>query len=119
MEHYFSLNGITNEFTNLCYSLLYLDQEQWKWWKWNINAHQGYGSWMHLCCPSCMNTLIWTSDHLGHLTKLKQSGIVEYFIASFEHLYLQMEGMKNSFFQEFFISGLKDEFQAHVVMPYP
>ena len=39
------------------------------------------------------------TNHLGHLTKLKQSRIVEYFIASFEQLDFRTEGMFDAFFQ--------------------
>jgi hypothetical protein len=62
-----------------------------------------------------------TSDtsHLGHLTNLKQSGIVEDFIASFECLSFRTEGMTDAFFRECFISGLKDEIWAHVLMARP
>jgi hypothetical protein len=38
------------------------------------------------------------TNHLGHLTKLKQSGIVEDFITTFEHLAFQTEGMSHAFF---------------------
>jgi hypothetical protein len=34
--------------------------------------------------------------HLVHLTKLKQSGIVEEFISAFEHLAFRTKGMSNS-----------------------
>jgi hypothetical protein len=56
------------------------------------------------------------TNHLGHLTKLKQSRTTKDFIASFEHLDFQTEGMTDAFFRECFISGLKDEIQAHVLM---
>jgi hypothetical protein len=56
------------------------------------------------------------TNHLGRLTKLKQFGIVEDFIAAFEHLDFQTEGMTDAFFRECFISGLKEEIQAHVLM---
>jgi hypothetical protein len=59
------------------------------------------------------------TNHLGHLTKLKQSIIVEDFIASFEHLAFQTEGMSDAFFRECFISGLKEEIRAHVLMARP
>jgi hypothetical protein len=59
------------------------------------------------------------TDHLGHLTKLKQLGIVEEFIAAFECLDFRTEGMFDAFFQECVISGLKDEIQAHVLMAWP
>jgi DNA-binding sugar fermentation-stimulating protein len=59
------------------------------------------------------------TKHLGHLTKLKQSGIVEYFIVDFECLDFRIEGMTDAFFRECFISGLKKEIQAHVLMAQP
>jgi hypothetical protein len=59
------------------------------------------------------------TNHLGRLTKLKQSGIVEDFIATFECLAFRTEGMIDAFFQECFISGLKEEILAHVLMAQP
>jgi hypothetical protein len=56
---------------------------------------------------------------LGGLTKLKQSGIVEDFIASFERLAFRTKGMIDAFFRECFISGLKEKIQAHVLMAQP
>jgi hypothetical protein len=50
---------------------------------------------------------------------MKQLGIVEDFIASFEHLGFRTEGMSDAFFRECFISGLKDEIRAHVLMAQP
>jgi hypothetical protein len=49
------------------------------------------------------------THHLGHMTKLKQSRTVEYFIVSFENLSFRREGMTNYFFWECFICDLKDE----------
>jgi hypothetical protein len=51
------------------------------------------------------------THYLGHLTKLKQSGTMEDFISSFEHLDFRTKGMSDAFFRECFISGLKDEIQ--------
>jgi hypothetical protein len=59
------------------------------------------------------------THHLGCLTKLKYSGIVEDFIFSFEHLAFKTEGISDVFFRECFISGLKDEICAHVLMECP
>ena len=56
------------------------------------------------------------TNHLGHLTKLKQSGTVEDFIAAFERLVFRIEGITDAFFRKCFISGLKDEIWAHVLM---
>jgi hypothetical protein len=50
---------------------------------------------------------------------LKQSRIVEDFIASFEHLDFGTEGMNDAFFRECFINGLKEEIWAHVLMARP
>jgi hypothetical protein len=59
------------------------------------------------------------TNHLGHLKKLKQSETMEDFITSFEHLDFRTEGMSDAFFRECFISGLKDEIRAHVLMDWP
>jgi hypothetical protein len=59
------------------------------------------------------------TNHLGRLTKLKQLGIVEDFITTFECLDFRTEGMTDAFFRECFISGLKDEIRAHVLMARP
>jgi hypothetical protein len=53
------------------------------------------------------------------LTKLKQSGIVEDFIVSFEKLTFRTEGMSDAFFWEYVISDFKDEIWAHVFMARP
>jgi hypothetical protein len=58
------------------------------------------------------------THHLCHLTKLKQSGTAEDFIAAFEHLDFKTKGMSDAFFRGF-ISGLKDEICAHVLMALP
>jgi hypothetical protein len=59
------------------------------------------------------------TNHLGHLTKLKQFVTMEDFIAYFERLYFHIEGMSDVFYRECFISGLKDEIRAHVLMARP
>jgi hypothetical protein len=59
------------------------------------------------------------TNHLVHLTKLKQSGTLEYFIVSFECLAFRIEGMFDAFLRECFISGIKDEIRAHVLMAQP
>jgi hypothetical protein len=50
---------------------------------------------------------------------LKQFGRLEDFISSFEDLDFRMEGIYDAFFQECFISGLKDEIRAQVLMVRP
>jgi hypothetical protein len=66
-----------------------------------------------------MNALTSDTNHLGRLKKLKQLGTVEDFIAAFERLAFRTEGKTNAFFRECFISGLKEEIRAHVLMDRP
>jgi len=76
MENYFSLHGITDELAKLWYVVIHLDQECWQWWKWTKNPRQGYVAWTHFVedIYECFDT---DTNHLGHLKKLKQYGIVE------------------------------------------
>jgi hypothetical protein len=64
----------------------------------------------------CFDT---NTNHLGCLTKLKQSETMEDFITAFERLDFRTEGIYDEFFQECFISSLKDEIHAHVLMARP
>jgi hypothetical protein len=118
MEHYFSLYSITDDLAKLRYGFLHLDQERWKWWQWRKNLHQGYIAWTQFVAEiyECFDT---GTNHLGHLTMLKQLGTVEDFIVAFECLAFRTEGMSDAFFQECFISSLKDEIRAHVLMARP
>jgi hypothetical protein len=118
MEKYFSLYVITDDLAKLQYGVLYLDQERWQWWQWIKTSRQGYISWEHFVAEiyECFDT---DTNHLGHLTKLNQSGTVEDFIASFECLVFWTEGMSDAFFRECFINGLKDEICAQVLMDRP
>ena len=59
------------------------------------------------------------TNHLGRLKKLKPLGTVEEFIVAFECLDFRTEGMSDAFFQDCFISGLKNEIWAHVLMAQP
>jgi hypothetical protein len=59
------------------------------------------------------------TNHLGRLTKLKQSGTVEDFISTFEHMAFRTEGMTDAFLRECFISGLKEKIRAHVLVARP
>jgi hypothetical protein len=90
MEHYFSLHGITDDLTKLHISVLYLDLERWKWWKWRKNSCQRYISWTQFVADlyECFDT---DTHHLGHLTNLKQSGTMEEYITAFEKLAFRME----------------------------
>jgi hypothetical protein len=118
MEHYFSLYGITDDLAKLWYGVLHLDQERCQWWQWRKTSRQGYIAWTQFVTDlyECFDT---DTNHLGRLKKLKQSGTVEDFIATFERLDFRTEGMTDDFFQECFISGLKEEIRAHVLMARP
>jgi hypothetical protein len=117
MEHYFSLYIITDELAKLWYDVLHLYQERWQWWKWRKDACQGYVAWTHFVVElyECFDT---DTKHLGRLTKLKQFSTMEDFITAFEKLAFHMEGMRDVFFRECFISGLKDEIRIHVLMAW-
>jgi hypothetical protein len=115
MEHYFSLYNITDDLAKLRYGGLHIDQDCWQWRK---TSHQGYIAWTQFVTEiyECFDT---DTNHLDRLTKLKQSGTIEDFIAAFERLTFRTEGMIDAFFRECFISGLKEEIRAHVLMARP
>jgi hypothetical protein len=115
MEHYFSLYGITYDLAKLQYGFLHLDQELWQWRK---TSRQGYIAWTHFVAE-LYEHFDTDTNHLGHLTKLKQLGTMEDFIDAFELLALRIEGMSDAFFRECFINSLKDEIRAHVLMARP
>jgi hypothetical protein len=56
---------------------------------------------------------------MGRLTKLKQLGTMEEFIVAFEQLAFRTEGMLDTFFREFFVSGLENDIRAQVLMTRP
>jgi hypothetical protein len=118
MEHYFSLYNITDDLAKLRYGVLHLDQERWQWWQWRKTSRQGYIAWTQFV-TELYELFDTDTNHLGRLTKLNQSGTVEDFIAAFERLAFQTEGMTDAFFRECFISGLKEEIRAHVLMAQP
>jgi hypothetical protein len=97
MEHYFSLYNITDDLAKLRYGVLHLDQERWQWWKWRKTSRQGYIAWTQFMAE-LYEHFDKDTNHLGRLTKLKQSGIVEYFIAAFERLAFLTKGMTDAFF---------------------
>jgi hypothetical protein len=97
MEHYFSLHGITDDLAKICYDVLYLDLEHWKWWQWRRKSCQGYVAWTQFVVE--LYERFDTDTHsLGHLTKLKQFSTMEEFIVTFEQLDFRTEGMSDTFF---------------------
>jgi hypothetical protein len=75
MEHYFSLYDITDDLAKLRYGVLHLDQECWQWWQWRKTSRQGYIAWTQFV-TKLYEHFDMDTNHLGCLTKLKQSGIV-------------------------------------------
>jgi hypothetical protein len=63
---------------------------------WRKNVRQGYVAWIHFVAE-LYERFDTDTNHLGHLTKLKQSGTVEDFIAAFR-LDFRTEGMSDVFF---------------------
>jgi hypothetical protein len=118
MEHYFYLYNITDDLAKLRYGVIHLDQEHWKWWQWRKTSRQGYVASTHFVAE-LYERFDTDTNHLGRLKKLKQSSTVEDFIAAFEQLAFRIEGVSDAFFRECFISGLKDEICAHVLMARP
>jgi hypothetical protein len=115
MEHYFSLYNIKDDLAKLRYGVVHLNQEHWRWWQWRKTSRQGYIGWTQFV-TELYERFDTDTNHLGHLKKLKQSRIVEDFIAAFECLAFQKEGLTDAFFRECFISGLKEDIWAHVLM---
>jgi hypothetical protein len=97
MEHYFSLYDITDDFAKLQYGVLHLDQERWQWWQWRKIARQGYVALTHFVAK-LYERFDTDTNQLGCLKKLKQSGTMEDFIASFEQLDFRTKGMSDAFF---------------------
>jgi hypothetical protein len=95
MEHYFSLYGITDDLAKLRYGVLHLDQERWQWNE--KTSRQGYIAWTQFV-TELYEHFDTDTNHLGRLTKLKQSGTIEDFIAAFERLAFRTEGMTDAFF---------------------
>jgi hypothetical protein len=77
------LYDITDDLAKLRYGILHQDQEHWQWWQWIKTTRQGYVTWTHFVAD-IYERFDTDTNHLGSLTKLKQFGIVEDFITSFE-----------------------------------
>jgi hypothetical protein len=76
------LHGITDDLMKRCVNVLYLDLE---WWQWCKNSHRGYIAWTQFFID-IYEFFEPNTHHLGCLTKLKQSGIVEDYISAFKQL---------------------------------
>jgi hypothetical protein len=112
------LHNITDELAKLRFSVLYLDRERWQWWKQCKNACHEYVAWTQFVAE-IYEHFGTDTHHLGCLTKLKQSCIVEDFIDAFEHLAFCTKGMSDVFFKKCFISSLNNEICSHILMNHP
>jgi len=83
MEQYFSLHEIQVDETKRHVGVLYLDQEIWKWWKWNKKCYPRQPNWTMLTKFVCAY-FHRESHFLGCLTVMKQIGSITYFIKKFE-----------------------------------
>jgi hypothetical protein len=69
-KHYFSLHGIADDLSKLCYGVLHLDPKLWQWWKWRKKARQRYLAWTQFVAE-LYDFFDTDTHHLGHFTKLK------------------------------------------------
>jgi hypothetical protein len=99
MEHYSSLHGINDKLAKVHYGVLHMDLEHWQWWKCCKNARHGYVSWTNIFAE-LYEHFDTDTHHLDSLTMLKQPGIVEDFITTFENLDFRTGGISNAFFME-------------------
>jgi hypothetical protein len=97
MDHYFSLYDITDDLAKLSYGVIHLDQECWQWWQWRKRSCQGYIAWTHFVVE-LYERFDTDTNHFTCLTKFKQFGTMEDFVASFECLAFWTEGMFDAFF---------------------
>ena len=118
MEQYFSLHDIRDDETKIHVGVVYLDQERWKWWKWNKKCYPRLPNWTMFTKAVCAR-FDRESHFWGRLTKLQQTGLVVEFISTFEQLAIRTEGLSNAFYLECFINGLKEAIQDHVSLHHP
>ena len=90
-EYHFSFHGIIDELEKICYVVLYMNSEHWKWWKWCKNACKGYVA-RTLFVAYIYKHFDIETHYLGHLTKLKQPDKVEDFITTFKQIGLHNVG---------------------------
>jgi hypothetical protein len=74
----------------------HLDLKLREWWQWKQIFRQGYVAWTQFIAE-IYERFDNDTHHLGHLTNLKQYGMVEEFIDSFEKFDFRTYGMSDVF----------------------
>jgi hypothetical protein len=83
MGHYFSLHNTMGDLNKLLVGVLYLDQERWQWWLSHNKCYGGYIAWSQFANIICAH-FNHESHFLECLTKLRKTGLIKVFIATFE-----------------------------------
>jgi hypothetical protein len=91
------LYDITDELAKLRYGVLHLDKKTFAMVAMEKNFSPRVIASTHFVAK-LYEHFDTDTNHLGHLTNLKQSGTVEDFIATFEQLDFCTEGMSDVFF---------------------
>ena len=89
-----------------------MDQERWQWWQWHQKCYLENITW-HVFSKSLCDRFDRESIFLFRLTKLRQIGTVNEYIAAFKALAFHTGGLHDVFYMECFVSGLKEAIQAH------
>ncbi|XP_057475850.1 uncharacterized protein LOC130763850 isoform X2 [Actinidia eriantha] len=117
-ERFFEYNSIENQ-NKVKLAILHLEDRALQWYQWFEKTHciinwesfkQGIVSRFG---PDVFE------DAVGELTKLKQTTTVKEFQEQFELLANKTQNLPESFFTSCFISGLKEEIKANVLMFRP
>eukprot|EP00253_Pinus_taeda_P035434 PITA_35434 len=118
MEQYFKLNHILDDGTKLMLGSMYFDNERWQWWEWHQRCNGPFRTWTQFT-KALRDRFEQEDSFLGRLTKLRQTGIVEEYITTFEGLAFHTKGLLDEFYTECFISGLKEAIKAQVLLHHP
>eukprot|EP00253_Pinus_taeda_P027980 PITA_27980 len=118
MEQYFNMNNILDNETQLMVGSMYLDNERWQWWEWHRRCNAPFLTWDKFK-KSLTDRFDQESSFLGRLTKLRQTGIVDEYITTFEAFAFRTRGLSDVFYTECFISGLKEAIKAHIQLHHP
>jgi len=96
MEHYFNLNYILDNETQLMVGSMYLDNERWQWWQWHQRCNGSFFTW-DAFKKSLIERFNHESTFLGRLTKLRQTGTMDEYITAFEALAFRTRGLQDAF----------------------
>jgi hypothetical protein len=94
MEHLFCLHSTCTANDKYQLALLYLDVERWQWNKQCIGSHIEWSIFSKVLC-ACFDR---ERHYLGRLTKLRQTGTVQEYIATFEQLAICTKNLADDFY---------------------